>query len=107
MRSQMITQVRGVNREYVHCDNAQRVLAYRLPITTTLVLPSSSSLETVKALRRADVQAELASQGASAIIDKGPEETAGYIKVETAKWGKVIKTLGSKVQWRASLHAIQ
>jgi tripartite-type tricarboxylate transporter receptor subunit TctC len=52
--------------------------------------------ESVKALRRADVQAELASQGASATIDKGPEEMTQYIKSETAKWSKVIDALGLK-----------
>ena len=50
--------------------------------------------EVVKALRRTDVQNELASQGASATLDKGPEEMASYIQSETAKWGKVIKALG-------------
>ena len=50
--------------------------------------------EVVKALRRTDVQTELASQGASATIDKGPEEMSSYIQSESAKWGKVIKALG-------------
>ena len=50
--------------------------------------------EVAKALRRTDVQAELAGQGASATIDKGPDEMANYIKAETEKWGKLIKALG-------------
>jgi tripartite-type tricarboxylate transporter receptor subunit TctC len=54
--------------------------------------------EVVKALRRADVQKELAGQGASAMIDKGPDEMARYIKAETEKWGKVINALGLKAQ---------
>jgi tripartite-type tricarboxylate transporter receptor subunit TctC len=54
--------------------------------------------EVVKALRRADVQGELASQGASPMIDKGPEVMASYIKLETEKWEKVIRGLGTKVQ---------
>ena len=41
-------------------------------------------------------RSELASQGASATIDKGPDEMANYIKSETEKWGKVIKTLGAQ-----------
>jgi tripartite-type tricarboxylate transporter receptor subunit TctC len=52
--------------------------------------------EVVKALRRTDVQAELAGQGASATIDKGPEEMAAYITSETQKWAKVIKTMDLK-----------
>lgn len=52
--------------------------------------------EVVKALRRADVQAELAGQGASALIDSGPADMANYIKAETEKWSKVINALGLK-----------
>ena len=51
-----------------------------------------------KAMRRTDVQEQLASQGAIAITDKGPAEFTDYIRSETEKWGKVIKTLGGKVQ---------
>jgi len=53
--------------------------------------------EIVKVLRRADIQEQLASQGASAIIDKGPDEFASYLKSQTEKLGKVIKTLGVSV----------
>ncbi|MEO7507591.1 MAG: tripartite tricarboxylate transporter substrate binding protein [Pyrinomonadaceae bacterium] len=52
--------------------------------------------EIVKALRRADVQEQLASQGASAVIDKGPDEFADYHKAQTEKLGKMIKILGVK-----------
>ncbi|MGZ5091398.1 MAG: Bug family tripartite tricarboxylate transporter substrate binding protein [Burkholderiales bacterium] len=54
--------------------------------------------EVVKALRRTDVQAELAGQGASPMIDKGPDEMASYIKAETEKWGKVLGSLGLRAQ---------
>jgi tripartite-type tricarboxylate transporter receptor subunit TctC len=50
--------------------------------------------ESVKALRRSDVQGELASQGAAATIDKGPDDMARYIRSETEKWAKVIKAMG-------------
>lgn len=53
--------------------------------------------EVAKVLRRADVQKELASQGASATIDNGPDEFAAYLKSQTEKLGKVIKILGVKV----------
>jgi tripartite-type tricarboxylate transporter receptor subunit TctC len=52
--------------------------------------------EVVKALRRSDVQADLAGQGASALIDAGPADMANYIKTETQKWGRVINALGLK-----------
>lgn len=53
--------------------------------------------EIVKALRRADVREQLASQGASAIGSQ-PDELAAYIRAETIKWGKVLKASGVKVE---------
>ncbi len=52
--------------------------------------------ESQKTLRRSDVQKELASQGAAATLDQGPENMSQYIKSETERWGKVLKTLGVK-----------
>jgi tripartite-type tricarboxylate transporter receptor subunit TctC len=52
--------------------------------------------EVVKALRRTDVQAELAGQGAAPMIDAGPADMANYVKAETQKWEKVINALGLK-----------
>lgn len=52
--------------------------------------------EVAKVLRRADVQKELASQGASATIDNGPDEFAAYLRSQTEKLGKVVKILGVK-----------
>jgi tripartite-type tricarboxylate transporter receptor subunit TctC len=54
--------------------------------------------EAAKALRRADVQEQLAAQGASVIREKGPAEFAAYIKSETDKWQKLLATLGAKTQ---------
>ena len=54
--------------------------------------------EMVKTLSRSDVQEQLASQGGSAIIDKGPEAFADYLKSQTEKLEKVIRILGAKVQ---------
>jgi tripartite-type tricarboxylate transporter receptor subunit TctC len=54
--------------------------------------------ETAKALRRTDVQEQLGAQGATATLEKGPQEFAAYIKSETDKWGRLLKTLGAKAQ---------
>jgi tripartite-type tricarboxylate transporter receptor subunit TctC len=54
--------------------------------------------ETAKALRRPDVQKELASQGASATLDQGPEDMANYIKLQTQRYGTLLKALGVKAQ---------
>jgi tripartite-type tricarboxylate transporter receptor subunit TctC len=52
--------------------------------------------EAQKALRRPDVQKDLASQGASPTLDKAPADMANYIRSESEKWGRVLKTLGLK-----------
>jgi tripartite-type tricarboxylate transporter receptor subunit TctC len=52
--------------------------------------------ESVKALRRPDVQKELASQGATATIDRSPADMTDYIKLQTERYGKLIGSLGVK-----------
>ncbi|MES2565037.1 MAG: tripartite tricarboxylate transporter substrate binding protein [Pseudomonadota bacterium] len=68
------------------------------PIGTPEHVIAKLHSEVVKAQRRSDVQAELATQGASATIDKGPDDMARYIRIETEKWGKVLSALGLKAQ---------
>ena len=53
--------------------------------------------EVLKALRRPDVQAQFASQGA-VVIGKGPDEFADYLKADTDKWSKVIKAASAKIK---------
>jgi tripartite-type tricarboxylate transporter receptor subunit TctC len=65
-----------------------------VPVETVAILHA----ETAKALRRADVQEQLAAQGASVTLEKGPEEFAAYIKSETEKWSRLLKTLGAKAE---------
>jgi tripartite-type tricarboxylate transporter receptor subunit TctC len=51
--------------------------------------------DTGKVLRRADVQAQLAREGASATFDQGPDDMLNYIKAETDKLGRIIKIIGN------------
>jgi tripartite-type tricarboxylate transporter receptor subunit TctC len=50
----------------------------------------------VTTLQSADTKQRLASQGANAVTST-PEELATFMREETAKWGKVIKTSGIKI----------
>lgn len=52
--------------------------------------------ESQKALRRVDVQKELASQGASPTLDKAPSDMSDYMRSEGEKWSRVLKTLRAK-----------
>ena len=49
--------------------------------------------ESQKALRRPEVQKELLSQGGTPALDKSPSDMSDYIRSETDKWGKLLKTL--------------
>jgi tripartite-type tricarboxylate transporter receptor subunit TctC len=53
--------------------------------------------EVVTALRSAEVKQSLASEGAE-VVASTPEQFAAYIRSETEKWAKVIKTAGIKPQ---------
>ena len=50
----------------------------------------------VAALQAPETKQRLAIQGADA-VSSSPQEFAAYIRNETAKWGKVIKTAGIKL----------
>ena len=53
--------------------------------------------ELQKALKLPDVQAKFAEQGVTA-GNMGPAQLAGFIKSETAKWGRIVKASGAKVE---------
>src|SRR5688572_23603643 len=53
--------------------------------------------ETVKALGQSDTKERLATLGAEA-VGNSPEEFRAFIKAEIAKWGKVVKAAGLKVE---------
>ncbi|MBI4193734.1 MAG: hypothetical protein HY526_01510 [Betaproteobacteria bacterium] len=70
-------------------------------IVTRIVAPGATPksvvtrlhAEIVNTLRQPEVQERLASQGATA-IGNTPEQFAAYIRSETGKWTKVLKTAG-------------
>ena len=53
--------------------------------------------EVARLTQNADLREKLAAQGAEALT-MSPEETAAYIKGEIAKWGKVVRASGAKVE---------
>jgi len=44
------------------------------------------------------VQEQLAAQGASAMIDKSPDDFSDYMKHEIEKWQRLLKIMGAKAQ---------
>jgi len=53
--------------------------------------------EIVRVLKMPDTRQRLASQGAD-VVASAPDEFAAYIKSETERWAKVIKTAGIRVE---------
>lgn len=52
--------------------------------------------ETIKALKSKDMLDMMARAGTEA-VENTPREAAEYLKVEIARWGKVIKQAGIKI----------
>jgi len=54
---------------------------------------SRLNAETVRILKLADVRQNLASQGADPLF-MAPDEFGAFIRAETAKWAKVVRSSG-------------
>jgi tripartite-type tricarboxylate transporter receptor subunit TctC len=68
-----------------------------VPAGTPGVIIAKLNTEIIKAVRAADVQATLATEGAEA-IGSSPEEFAAYIRAEILRWTAAVKTAGLYAQ---------
>ncbi len=68
-----------------------------LPAKTPAAIANRLHSELVKMLNHAEVKTLFANQGMDVVANK-PEEFAAYIKSESEKWSRVIKTIGLKPQ---------
>jgi tripartite-type tricarboxylate transporter receptor subunit TctC len=67
------------------------------PAGTPREVVNKVQAETARILVLPDVKARLAADGADAVGSR-PDEFAAYIRSELAKWGKVVKTGGIKIE---------
>ena len=68
-----------------------------IPAGTPPVVIGMWNASIVKALRAPDVAERIAREGAD-IIASSPVEFGGYMKTELAKWAKVVKDNGLRVE---------
>lgn len=69
--------------------------AVLVPAATAKPIVERLYTELVKILRQAEMKERLASQGTE-VVASTPEELTAYIRMETSKWGKVVKQAGIK-----------
>jgi tripartite-type tricarboxylate transporter receptor subunit TctC len=70
-----------------------------VPAGTPGAIIAKLNSEIIKAVRAADVQATLATEGAEA-VGSSPEEFAAYIRAEIPRWTAAVKTAGLYAQAR-------
>jgi tripartite-type tricarboxylate transporter receptor subunit TctC len=66
------------------------------PAGLSAVIVTRLQAETVKALNTTDTKDRLAAQGA-AVATNTPEQFAAYIKSEIAKWGRIVRESGARL----------
>ncbi len=66
------------------------------PAGTPTAVIGTLNAETVKALRQPDLRERMASQGAEPVTST-PEQFTAYVKEELAKWTRVVRASGMKV----------
>ena len=72
-------------------------VALVLPAATPADIRNRLHAEVVKILRAQDIRDKLHAMGAEA-IGNSQEEFGAFIKSETAKWARVIKASGTRVE---------
>ena len=65
------------------------------PAGTPVAVVNALNAETVRAMKLTDLRERLGSQGAEPVTSS-PEQFAGYVKEELAKWTRVVKASGMK-----------
>ena len=96
-RTQALPDVPSIAEAGVPGYEATQWFGVLAPAGTPRPIIDRMHQEIVRALRTADVKERITAEGME-VVASSPEEFAGYIKSETDKWTKVIKSAGIKPQ---------
>jgi tripartite-type tricarboxylate transporter receptor subunit TctC len=96
-RSQAMPELPSIAEAGLPGYEATQWFGMLAPAGTPRAIVERLHAEVIAALRSDDVKKHLAGEGAE-IVGSTPEEFAGYLRSETAKWAKVIKAAGIKPQ---------
>ena len=95
-RSAVLPQVPTVAESGVAGYEVSAWFALFAPAGTPPAAVNRLNMEVARAMKLPDVRERLASQGAEPLTSS-PEDTAAYVKSELAKWSRVVKASGMKI----------
>ena len=96
-RSQMMPELPTINEAGLQGFESSTTFAAFLPAGANRDVVNRLNRELVRALAATDVKEKLFNQGIET-VGGSPEEFVAYNKVESAKWGKVIREQGIKIE---------
>ena len=96
-RTQALPDVPSIAEAGVPGYEATQWFGVLAPAGTPRAIVERLHQETSRALRSAEVKERITGEGME-VVASTPEEFAAYIKSETEKWTKVIKSAGIKPQ---------
>ncbi|MEO6566566.1 MAG: tripartite tricarboxylate transporter substrate-binding protein, partial [Casimicrobiaceae bacterium] len=68
------------------------------PAGTSPDIVKKLNAEVLAVLADPEFRAKLAADGSEVVLGGSPDEFSGYVKSETAKWARVVKESGAKVE---------
>jgi tripartite-type tricarboxylate transporter receptor subunit TctC len=96
-RSAMMPDLPTISEAGLTGFESSTTFAAFAPAGTPRDVVNKLNKELVRALAAADVKEKLFNQGIET-VGSSPEEFVAYNRVETAKWGKVIREQGIKIE---------
>jgi tripartite-type tricarboxylate transporter receptor subunit TctC len=96
-RASMMPDVPTIDEAGLPGFESSTDFVFLAPIATPPAIVAKLVAATHRVLQTADVRERLRTQGID-VVDGGPDVLATYLKAETDKWGKVVRTRNIKIE---------